>query len=148
MNLVFREVLTSDVEDLFDIRCSVIENHQSREELAQLGITPETISDMIASGDYVSILAEKDEMPVGFTMASVSENYVFACFIRPSHEKQGIGRGLMERTERGLALRGVHQAWLSTGPGEGLRAVGFYRRLGWKENGVLEDGQIRFEKKI
>jgi hypothetical protein len=29
-----------DIETLFDIRTSVVENHQSREEIAALGIRP------------------------------------------------------------------------------------------------------------
>lgn len=148
MNFRVRAVEVSDVDDLFGIRCSVVENHQSREELAQLGITPKTVAEMIGSGDFVSFLAEQDKRPVGFTMANITEGYVFACFMLPSHEKQGIGRVLMERTEQGLASRGVRKAWLSTGPGENLRAVGFYRRLGWKQNGFLDDGQMRFEKEV
>jgi len=143
-----RPVTLKDVEALFDIRCSVIENHQSREELAELGITPATIADMIRGGGYVAILAEVDGKPVGFTMAEISESYLFACFIRPGFEKRGIGRQLMEQTEAGLRQQGVTQAWLSTGPGEELRSVGFYERLGWKRNGYLEDGQIRFEKDL
>ena len=30
----------SDIDTLFEIRTSVVENHQSREEIAELGITP------------------------------------------------------------------------------------------------------------
>lgn len=143
-----RAVTVEDVEALFDIRCSVLENHQSREELAELGITPTTIADMIRGDDYVAFLAEVGGEPIGFTMAEISEAYVFACFLRPGFEKRGIGRQLMERTEAGLRQHGVTQAWLSTGPGEDLRAVGFYERLGWKRNGYLDDGQIRFEKDL
>ena len=33
-----RTATKEDVETLFDIRCSVVENHQSREELATLGM--------------------------------------------------------------------------------------------------------------
>ena len=140
-----RHATESDVETLFEIRCSVRENFQSREELAQLGITPESVAAMIRGGDYVSLVAEVGEGPVGFTMAKISEGYVFACFVRPSHEQQGVGRMLMEKTEGELRQRGLTCAWLSTGPGEELRAVGFYQRLGWGRQGHLDDGQIRFE---
>jgi len=84
-----RSASASDTEKLFDIRYSVIENHQPREELAHLGITVENIKEMIAGGDYVTTIAEKDEQPVGFTMARISEGYVFACFVRPGFEGQG-----------------------------------------------------------
>lgn len=146
MNL--RPASVSDVESLFDIRCSVIENHQSRDELATLGITTETVKEMIASGDYVTVIAEVDQQPVGFTMAQISESYIFACFVRPDFEKQGIGRALMKAVEEGLRAAGVTQVWLSTGSAQSLRAIGFYRHLGWTDRGHLEDGQIKFIKQL
>lgn len=42
-----RPAQLDDVETLFDIRTRVVENHQSREELASLGITPQTIAEML-----------------------------------------------------------------------------------------------------
>lgn len=137
-----------DVETLFDIRCSVTENHQSREELALLGITVESVKEMIEGGDYVTTIAEKDEQPVGFTMAQISDGYLFACFVRPGFEGQRIGRALMDAAEEGLRRAGVKQAWLSTGPEHDLRAIGFYRHLGWTDDGYLDDGQIRFTKTL
>lgn len=32
-----------DIDTLFEIRTSVVENYQSREEIAELGITPESV---------------------------------------------------------------------------------------------------------
>jgi ribosomal protein S18 acetylase RimI-like enzyme len=138
----------ADVESLFEIRCSVIENHQSREELAELGITPETVADMIQGGDYITTLAEMSGEPVGFTMAQISEGYIFACFVKPEFGGQGIGRTLMQAAEGGLRQAGVQQAWLSTGSEPHLQAIGFYQHLGWIEDGYLEDGQIRFIKNL
>lgn len=146
MNL--RSATVQDVDILFDIRCSVTENHQSRDELRTIGVTVETVRDMIESGDYVSTIAEVDGRPVGFTMAQISEAYVFACFVRPDFENRGIGRALMAAAETGLRQAGVDRAWLSTGSDPHLRAVGFYRRLGWREDGFLDDGQIRFARDL
>jgi hypothetical protein len=78
-----RSASINDVEILFEIRCSVTENYQSRKELATLGITVESIEEMLASGDYVSLIAEKDGQPIGFTMAQISDGYLFACFVIP-----------------------------------------------------------------
>jgi GNAT superfamily N-acetyltransferase len=146
--MTLRPAWVHDVETLFDIRCSVRENHQSREELDGLGVTVESVGRMIASGDYVSTIAEVDGRPAGFTMAQISQGYVFACFVRPEFEGRGLGRALMEAAEDDLRRAGVKQAWLSTGSGPHLRAAGFYRHLGWKDDGFLADGQIRFTKEL
>jgi ribosomal protein S18 acetylase RimI-like enzyme len=143
-----RAVHPDDTETLFDIRCSVVENHQSRDELATLGVTVENVRKMVESGDYVSTLAEQDGRAVGFSMAQISAGYVFACFVRPGCEGRGVGRALMTAAESGMRRAGVAQAWLSTGSEPGLRAAGFYRHLGWLENGRLDDGQLRFVKSL
>lgn len=147
-----RVASVNDVETLFEIRCSVVENHQSREELATLGVTVESVRAMIASSDYITTIAEvstdAENRPVGLTMAQISEAYIFACFVRPGFEGRGIGRALMEAAETGLRQAGVRRAWLSTGPEPGLRAPGFYRHLGWIDDGHLDDGQIRFIKTL
>ena len=143
-----RPATAENVEALFDIRCSVKENYQSREELASLGITAQSIKEMIEAGDYITTIAETENRPVGFSMAQISEGYVFACFVRPEFEGRGIGRALMETAEQGLRKNGVQEAWLSTGPEPELRAPGFYTRLGWYKDGFLDDGQIIFKKKL
>lgn len=97
-----RPATAQDVEDLFDIRCSVRENHQSREELAAIGFTLESVAEMIRGGDYVTTIAEVGGRPVAFSMAQISEGYVFAAFIRTDHEGRGIGRALMEAAEEGF----------------------------------------------
>ena len=137
-----------DTETLFDIRCSVVENHQSREELTNLGVTTQSIQEMIEGGDYITTIAEEDGQSVGFSMAQISEGYVFACFVRPEFEGKGFGRALMDAVEAGLRQKGVRDAWLSTGQEPGLRAIGFYLHLGWYKDGYLDDGQIIFRKTL
>ncbi|MBD3897205.1 GNAT family N-acetyltransferase [Halomonas sp. ML-15] len=144
--MTLRPATVDDIETLFDIRCSVTENHQSREELAALGITVESVSAMVASGDFVTTIAEIDGQPAGFSMAQISEGYVFACFVRAECHGLGVGGALMAAAEEGLHRAGVKEAWLSTGEVERFRAPGFYRHLGWVDSGHLEDGQIRFTK--
>ncbi|QIL75564.1 GNAT family N-acetyltransferase [Hymenobacter sp. HDW8] len=127
MNL--RHATPADVPILFDIRCSVRENHQSREELAALGVTDSTVVEML-QGDGPGWLAEIDDKPVGFAMVILSERTVFACFIRPGFEGRGIGRRLMEAAEAELRRHSIQEAWLTTGADPAIRANVFYQALG------------------
>ena len=131
-----------DVDRIFDIRTSVNENHLSRAELAQMGITDETIGHAIAAEDCTWI-AEVDGTAVGFAMADAEEGSVFAAFIKPEWEGMGLGRQLVEQAERFLFTR--HDIlWLETDGSS--RAYGFYQRLGWLPVRTLENCDVRFEK--
>jgi N-acetylglutamate synthase-like GNAT family acetyltransferase len=123
-----REAQIEDIETLFNIRTSVIENHQSREELVTLGITPETVAEMLQT-DCRAWIAEIDEQPIAFSMAN------------------GAGRALMQQAEQWLWSQGVEEIWLLTGNDSNLRAYGFYLHLGWTPVDIEPDGQIKFLKK-
>ena len=141
-----REAQLEDIETLFNIRTSVIENHQSREELATLGITPETVAEMLQS-DCRAWIAEIDQQPIAFSMANAAEKTIFAMFVLPSFEGRGAGRALMQQAEQWLWFQGVEEIWLLTGNDSNLRAYGFYRHLGWTPTDIEPDGQIKFLKK-
>lgn len=137
-----RWATVEDVDRIFDIRTSVNENHLSRAQLAQMGITDQTIGQAIAAEDCTWI-AEVDGIAVGFAMADAEAGSVFAAFIKPEWEGMGLGRQLMEHAERFLFAR--HDTlWLETDGSS--RAHGFYQRLGWLPVQTLENGDVRFEK--
>lgn len=87
-----------DIDALFEIRTSVIENHQSREEIAELGITPESIAKMLET-DCCAWIAEIDDRPIGFSIASATGKTIFGIFVLPSFECQGAGRALVHAAE-------------------------------------------------
>jgi GNAT superfamily N-acetyltransferase len=141
-----REAQIEDIETLFNIRTSVIENHQSREELVALGITPETVAEMLQT-DCRAWIAEIDEQPIAFSMTNAAEKTIFAMFVLPSFEGRGAGRALMQQGEQWLWSQGVEEIWLLTGSNPNLRAYGFYLHLGWTPTDIEPDGQIKFLKK-
>jgi GNAT superfamily N-acetyltransferase len=134
-----------DVETLFDIRTSVRENHQSREELAGIGVTPASVAEMLRT-DSRAWIADVDGRPVAFSMANAAERTVFAMFVRPGYEGRGLGRALMAEAEAWLFAQGADEIWLTTGSDPAIRANGFYRHLGWQEDGTTQDGQIRYTR--
>ena len=140
-----RVATEADVESLFDIRTSVLENHQSRADLARVGVTPETVAKMLHSSSRAWIASERKQ-DVAFSMADASDATIFAMFVRPAFEGRGLGRILMKRAEEWLFEQGCVEIWLLTDANRDVRANGFYRHLGWDDAGIQQDGQVKFTK--
>ncbi|MTD99635.1 GNAT family N-acetyltransferase [Paracoccus sp. YIM 132242] len=142
MAFTIRPARPEDTPALFDVRTSVRENHQGVEELAALGITPASISAMIAAVPCAWVAVAYDRV-VGFTMIDMDQGTLFAAFVRPECEGQGIGRALIARAETALFLRHA-SIWLETG--RDSRAAAVYRHLGWGDETDLGGGNIRLTK--
>ena len=136
-----------DIETLFEIRTRVIENHQSREELAELGVTPESVAELLRI-DGRAWIAEINEQPIGFSIVDAAEKTVFGLFVLPAFEGQGAGRALMQVAEEWLWAQDIDEIWLLTGNDPNLRAYGFYRHLGWILIGVELEGVFKGEMKF
>lgn len=133
----------ADIAAVFDIRTSVKENHLSRAQLTEMGITADALQQAMLEAPCVWI-AEVDGVAAGFSMVNVEDGCVFAAFVRPEYEGYGLGRSLMEKAE-GLLFQHHPQIWLETA--EASRASGFYRTLGWRLVERLPQGDIRMEKR-
>lgn len=136
-----------DIETLFEIRTSVVENYQSREEIAELGIAPESVSTMLET-DCRAWIAEIGDQPIGFSIANATEKTIFGIFILPAFEGRGAGRALMQAAENWLWSKGIEEIWLVTGNDPILRAYGFYQHLDWLPVGVESGGDFRGEMKF
>lgn len=144
MDAVIRLAKLADIDAIFEIRTSVRENHLSQDQLTEIGITPEAISQTISETPCAWV-AEVSGVPVGFSMVDIEEGCVFAVFVLPEFEGHGLGRNLMHKAESFLFQR--HQRiWLETAGAS--RASGFYRNLGWQPVKNLPEGDIRFEKQL
>lgn len=143
--VTIRPATPADVPDLFDVRTSVRENHLSLEELARLGVTPESVERLLTVGGR-GWVAGVDGRIVGFTIAIAEQGTVFALFLRPACEGRGIGRALLARAEEWLFEIGHDQIWLLTDASPAVRANGFYRHLRWIAAGIEPDGQVKFVK--
>ena len=136
----------ADVPSLFDVRTSVRENHQSVGDLARIGVTPETVATML-DGEGRGWVAEENGRIVAFSMADAAQATIFAMFVQPGYEGKGLGRALMDEAEKWLFARGCDEIWLLTDRNPRVRANGFYQHLGWRNDGVQEDGQVRYTKR-
>jgi len=136
-----------DIETLFTIRTSVIENYQSRQEIAALGITPESVAEMLQT-DCCAWLAKLNEKSVGFSIANATEQTILGIFVLPAFQGQGVGRALMQVAENWLWSNDLQEIWLITSNDPKLRAYGFYLHLGWIPVGVELDGTWKGEMKF
>ncbi|RWU23076.1 GNAT family N-acetyltransferase [Pseudomonas alkylphenolica] len=145
MTTTLRLASPSDIELLFDIRTSVTQNHLSREQLHEMGITADALRDAMHKAPCAWI-AEWQQEAAGFVMVDHDEGELFALFVRPQHEGKGIGQLLLHQAEAALFQR--HEViYLITDGDETIRANGFYRRLGWTVSGAVDARDVRFEKR-
>jgi GNAT superfamily N-acetyltransferase len=80
----------------------------------------------------------------GFSAGDPRDGSIFALFVDPAFEGQGIGQALILAACRSLARAGHRIAKLSTEPG--TRAERFYLRNGWHAKGLDARGEMVFEK--
>ena len=136
--MVFRKALLSDIEQMQMVRNSVKENM-----LSDPGLVPDR--------DYVEYLTNRgagwvciiEEGVVGFAIADVVGNNIWALFVHPEFEKRGIGKTLHDKMLNWYFSNTNKTVWLSTAPAS--RAEGFYRQAGWQEAGTYGKGEIKFE---
>ncbi|MDR6711653.1 ribosomal protein S18 acetylase RimI-like enzyme [Pseudomonas hunanensis] len=145
MSASLRLASPSDIELLFDIRTSVKQNHLSREQMHDMGITAVVLTDAIRKAPCAWV-AEWQQEAVGFAMVDYDEGEVFALFVREQHEGKGVGRLLLRQAEEALFKR--HEViHLTTDGNEEMRAIGFYRQMGWTFAAVVDDRDVRYEKR-
>lgn len=141
-----RVAIVADVSALFDVRTSVRENHLDLAQLAERGVTRETIAAMAASDDARAWVAEEQGRVVAFSMADARTGTVFALFVRPEAEGRGHGRALLAASERWLFDAGWETIWLQTGREAENRAHRVYRAAGWTLVGGADHEDVRYEK--
>ena len=134
--LTIREATREDLPGLVEVRSSV------RENILTTPIPPERIiAGLEARGK--GWVAEHEGRVVGFSMADREESMIWALFLMPEWEGQGLGRRLLDHAVGWLCGEVGGRIWLTTSPGS--RAEGFYAHLGWVPVGMTDKGEVRFE---
>lgn len=136
----------ADMDRIMHIRTGVAENHLSVEQMAEIGITEQSIIDEMAAGDLACWVAEENGVVTGFSMADRRDASIFALFMEAAHEGKGHGSALLAACESWLKAEGHAEASLTTG--RDTRAFAFYLRRGWHETGEVaghfaEDAVLR-----
>ena len=88
-------------------------------------------------------VCEIENQIVGFAIADLRDNNIWALFLQPEFENSGIGRQLHDIMLDWYFDQTKNNVWLGTSPK--TRAETFYRKSGWKEIGTHGKGEIKFE---
>jgi len=128
----FRSITPADVPALFPVRVATWHNDRGAAELTALGITPASVTTMLAT-THAGWLAEADGQVIGFAIGNRATGEMWVIAVLKAWEGQGIGRRLLQTVEDDLAAAGWRETWLTTDTDENFRAVGFYRRAGWRD---------------
>jgi len=132
-----REINKSDIEEILTVRTSTIENHFSLNDLADIGITKQSVSGWL-DDSIKGWVCEISGQIVGFTMGDSKTAEILVISIYPEYEKLGIGKKLMTKAQNWLWSFGHNSLWLWSNPDTSVRAYGFYRKLGWEPTGETE----------
>ena len=134
----FRDAKIEDIKQIQDVRQSVKENKLSS-------------PDLVTEQDYKDFLTKKGKgwvceiknLIVGFAIIDTENNNVWALFVAPRFEDQGIGKQLHNMMLNWYFQQTKTPVWLGTEPH--TRAEKFYRLAEWKEVGKHGKNEIKFE---
>ncbi len=135
---IIREAIVEDIPSIQRVRNGVNENRLSNPAL----VSDEDCRIFITERGKGWVAEIAGEI-VGFSIADLNGNNIWALFLLPGFEKRGIGKMLHDIMLNWYFEQTQKQVWLSTAPG--TRAETFYRTAGWKETGIYGKGEIKFE---
>jgi len=135
---IFREAGTEDIKAIQAVRNAVKEN-----TLSNPGLVTDKDCEEYLTARGKGWVCERGSKIVGVAIADLKGNNIWALFIHPDFEKQGIGKQLHKLMLDWYFTRTKDPLWLSTA--FHTRAERFYRKAGWKEIGTHGDKEIKFE---
>jgi GNAT superfamily N-acetyltransferase len=136
----FREALPTDIPQIQIVRLSVREN-----VLSDPAVVPDEDVLEFLTRRGKGWVCEVEGQIAGFSIADLEDDNVWALFVLPDFAKRGIGKKLQELMLDWYFGQGKEKMWLGTDPG--TRAEEFYRRTGWTQVGIRDNGEVHFEMK-
>lgn len=136
--MIIREATIADITQIQIVRNAVKENTLSNPNL----VTDEDCKVFLTIRGKGWVCEINDEI-IGFSIVDLKENNIWALFLKPEFEKQGIGIQLHDIMLDWYFSQTKKNVWLGTSPN--TRAEKFYRKAGWKEIGMHGKAEIKFE---
>ncbi len=136
--MILREATIHDIPGIQRVRNVVKENQLS---------DPALVTDQDCE-NFLTVrgkgwVCELDNLIVGFSIADLKENNIWALFVDPDHEGKGIGKKLHDIMLNWYFNQTNSTVWLGTAPG--TRAAAFYLKAGWQNTGMHGRNELKFE---
>lgn len=135
--MIVRVATPTDVAGMHRVRLAVRENRLTSTAITEAHYLPAIEQ---AGRGWVAV---EPAGVLGFAIGNKCTGNIWALFVHPAHEGQGIGRALHAAMVQWLFAQGAGLLWLSTEPG--TRAQRFYENAGWSQAGRLDNGGVRYE---
>lgn len=135
--MIFRKAHSEDIQQIQIVRNAVTENTLSDPNL----VTDDDCREFLFERGK-GWVCEIDNQIVGFSIADLKENNIWALFVHPDHDKKGIGKELHRLILDWYFSQTQQTVWLGTAPG--TRAETFYKKQGWAEVG-MHGKETKFE---
>jgi GNAT superfamily N-acetyltransferase len=138
IKMAFREATLQDIPQIQIVRHAVKENVLSNPGL----VTDKDCANYLVNRGKGWVCEVEGEI-VGFAIADLKDDSIWALFVHPLYERKGVGKQLHELMLDWYFSNGKSKIWLGTSAN--TRAVSFYKKAGWLETGILGTGEIKFE---
>lgn len=133
-----RPMSVDDMDAIFEVRTSVVDNHMSEEELREIGITREWVAERLQADELAGWCATSGDQVEGFSLATQAAREINALFVLPEKSGYGMGKELLDAAVEHLRTLAPGPVRLRTDPGS--PAFAFYLRRGWRDTGVDHEG--------
>lgn len=137
--IILRAAVPADARECLRIRGLTRENAFSEQDLAALGITPESWAQGIEDGRCPGYVAQVDEQMAGYCFGDRESGEILVLALLPEYESLGLGRRLLETMVQDLRECGFTRLFLACNSDPQVRSYGFYRHLGWTESGQRDE---------
>lgn len=136
--MYFREATTHDIPQIQIVRNAVKENTLSNPAL----VTDADCENFITQRGK-GWVCEIANTIVGFAIADLQADNIWALFVLPEQEHNGIGQRLQTIMLHWYFAQGKQKVWLGTA--FNTRAEKFYKKTGWVAVGTNGANEIKFE---
>ncbi|MEO6233266.1 MAG: GNAT family N-acetyltransferase [Ferruginibacter sp.] len=136
--MIFRKAIIQDIPQIQRVRNIVKEN-----QLSDPALVPDSDCEIFMTVRGKGWVCELNNLIVGFSIADLKENNIWALFVDPDYEGKGIGRKLHDIMRGWYFSQTNSTVWLGTAPE--TRAAVFYSKAGWDRIGMHGQNKLKFE---